>query len=311
MQALGCFNAVREAFRLDVAASKPGNVSLDQDAHGMSSRDFLLSAQVSAPLLCSPSLSCGARILAAAQATHQAVQCNTNLGMLLLFAPIVCAAEQSLDGKASTIHLALHDVLSGLTGQDTEDIFAAIRFMAPGGLGHPVAHDVHCRPDCGILQAMQAASHRDLIARQYVSGFHDLLTLGLATARELRCRGYNKEWTTIGVYLRFLSRHVDSHIRRKHGMAKAAAIRNSCRPLEQWLLQTAPPPKSLKKALQTLGKQWRNAGLNPGTSADLAAASMLLYLLLDEQPKSGKSRSDTGRGTRSGTTQLATPENAA
>ena len=77
----------------EIEAFKPGNVSSYADGHNMTAEDFLISAEVSAPLLCEKNLGLGARILNCVKATKKSVSCNTNLGMLLLFAPIIMAAE--------------------------------------------------------------------------------------------------------------------------------------------------------------------------------------------------------------------------
>ena len=151
-----------EALCLDVVARKPGNVSIHhRRAHGMTSQDFLVSAALSLPLLCDPQQACGARILAAARASRQATGCNTNLGMLLLLAPLVCAAERAPWLCVGALQNALGAVLRSLDGQDTRDIFSAIRLTAPGGLGRVTRHDVREPADCGILEAMHAASRRE------------------------------------------------------------------------------------------------------------------------------------------------------
>lgn len=278
MSAAALSELVAESFHLDAAAPKPGNVSLHNDGYGMSGQDFVRSAEVSTPLLCDSTRSCGARILAAMQATRQAVGCNTNLGMLLLFAPLVCAAQRSASQEVDALRQCLKALLSSLDGQDTQDIFAAIRLADPGGLGEVPAHDVRQAPDCGILQAMQAAGEQDRIAWQYCSGFADVFTLGLEALRYFTRRGDGMEWATVGVYLMFLSRFEDSHIRRKHGSARAAEVRKGCAPLAERFRSVAEP-EVLRDELACFGARLRSAGLNPGTSADLAAASVLLYLL--------------------------------
>lgn len=276
-----------EGLRLDVAALKPGNVSIHyRRAHGMSSRDFLLSGALSIPLLCDSTQSCGARILAAARATWQAVGCNTNLGMLLLLAPLICAAERAPRLQADAMRQALEEVLASLDRQDTRDIFAAIRLMAPGGLGRAAQHDVHKPADCGILQAMQAASGRDRIARQYVTRFADVFQQGLQATRYFLHRGHNWERATTGAYLNFLASFEDSHIWRKYGQNQARRVQRQGRILAR-RFRAAPKSAAMHRLLWERGRQWLRAGLNPGASADLTAASVFLCRLTEAGRRRG------------------------
>lgn len=97
----GLVNAIAEAFiaacRDEIEAPKPGNVHIFADGHGMTVPDFLRSAEAAAPALSNPSLLVGARILAAVEATFAAAGMNTNLGIILLCAPLAAAAETGAD----------------------------------------------------------------------------------------------------------------------------------------------------------------------------------------------------------------------
>ncbi len=73
---------------------KPGNVSLHSAGHDMRAQQFLDSARASAPALFDPRAGVGARIEAAVRATRAVAGCNTNLGILLLCAPLARAHER-------------------------------------------------------------------------------------------------------------------------------------------------------------------------------------------------------------------------
>jgi hypothetical protein len=87
--------AFLEACLEELAAPKPGNVHVHAPGHRMTVEDFVRSAEVSAPLLCRAGAPLGRRILDAATATREAVGQNTNLGMLLLCAPLAMAGERA------------------------------------------------------------------------------------------------------------------------------------------------------------------------------------------------------------------------
>src|SRR5690349_13182051 len=85
--------AYEEACRREIEALKPGNVHVFADGHRMSADQFVTSAEVSSGPLTDPALSVGRRILEAVRATRKAVDTNTNLGIVLLCAPLIRAAE--------------------------------------------------------------------------------------------------------------------------------------------------------------------------------------------------------------------------
>ena len=90
-RARACF---LQACWLDVAVRKPGNVSLASAGHRMQADMFLASAQAAVGPLFASGARVGERIEGAMAATWAAVGCNTNLGILLLAAPVAAASER-------------------------------------------------------------------------------------------------------------------------------------------------------------------------------------------------------------------------
>ena len=84
--------AVWQACIEELEAPKPGNVGFASAGHGMTADDFVASARCTADVLGAPGLSLGERVLAAVSATRRAAGCNTNLGIVLLCAPLAQAA---------------------------------------------------------------------------------------------------------------------------------------------------------------------------------------------------------------------------
>ena len=132
--------AIRDACLTEVRAFKPGNVSLASPGHGMSAEDFIASADAMAAVIAAPGASVGQRILRAIEATRAIVPFNTNLGIVLLCAPLAHAAWRP---RASRILRArLRAVLAALDMNDAELAYGAIRIAEPGGLGRSERHDV-------------------------------------------------------------------------------------------------------------------------------------------------------------------------
>ncbi len=256
------------ACELDVTALKPGNVRVGVCAHGMTADDFLHSAQACAPALSRPGASVGQRVLEAIRATRQVVHCNTNLGIVLLSAPLFRAAEAGGDLRTAVAH-----ELAGLDRSDATLAYQAIRLARPGGLGTSAQHDVSAEPEVTLLQAMRAAQERDSIARQYAHGYRDVFDLGLSQWRYALARFGDEAWAATHLYLAYLSNWRDSLIERKFGSATAQAVSEQASDFHSQLLSYSQLD-DIKARLLSWDEHLRGSGLNPGTSADLTVATV-------------------------------------
>ncbi|HSN31230.1 MAG TPA: triphosphoribosyl-dephospho-CoA synthase, partial [Ideonella sp.] len=267
---------VRDAFlaacRLDVAVRKPGNVSVASPGHGMDAAQFLASAEAAAGPLAERCARVGARIEGAVAATLAVAGCNTNLGIVLLAAPIAAAAE-----RAGPLREAIGAVLDELDLDDARAAYRAIARADPGGLGRVEAEDVHAAPGVGLREAMRLAAGRDRIAAQYADGFADLFDTGLPALR-----GATTPADVQRVYLAFLARWPDSHIVRKFNSAVAQTVLNEAR---HWVqrLDAGPLSGTDEAAFAAWDESLKARGLNPGTSADLTVATLMLDALLRGQ----------------------------
>jgi triphosphoribosyl-dephospho-CoA synthase len=256
----------------ELAAPKPGNVHRFAAGHHMQIADFEQSAAVAAPPLCRPGAPLGARIFEAVAATRRAVGQNTNLGIILLCAPLAMAAERS----DMPLRAALGAVLEEARLADAEAVFRAIALAAPAGLGRAARYDVHAPAQVPLKLAMAEAAGRDLIARQWHNHFADIFGLGLtALAAPLP-----HPWPIVRVYLSFLAAFPDSHVARKWGGAAAAAVQ---REGQAWLarLEHTADPATLLPELLAWDAALKSQGINPGTSADLTVASLFAKQLLE------------------------------
>jgi triphosphoribosyl-dephospho-CoA synthase len=263
-------DAFEAACLAELDALKPGNVHRHASGHGMTTPDFERSAAAAAPSMGDPRLAVGERILRAIEATHETVGCNTNLGIVLLCAPLAQAALRRSPGQG--LRKGLAEVLSSLDVADASLAFRAIRLAAPGGLGSSARHDVREEPSVTLLEAMREAAPRDRIARQYATGFAEVFRIGVARLDSLRSRGLPESWAVTETYLAFLASFSDSHILRKFGRAPAGTVRQTARELDR-RLRTGEARSSLLADLLTFDGALKAEGLNPGTSADLTVAS--------------------------------------
>ncbi|HEV8645013.1 MAG TPA: triphosphoribosyl-dephospho-CoA synthase [Burkholderiales bacterium] len=270
--------AIRDACLTEIRAFKPGNVSLASPGHGMSARDFIASADAMNAVIAVPGASVGRRILRAIEATRAVVPFNTNLGIVLLCAPLAHAVVEA--SGESGLRARLQAVLAALDVKDAVLAYQAIRLAEPGGLGRAERHNVAAVPVVTLLKAMREAHERDLIARQYVTDYRDIFEIGLPAARRALAHWGGREWAAVAVYLEFLSRFPDSHVVRKHGGEVAAAVSREAGMLVQALGRASDPAQEMP-ALGAFDRQLKAKSINPGTSADMTAATLVAMDLED------------------------------
>ena len=254
----------------ELEAPKPGNVHVYSAGHGWTIEDFRRSAEAAAPSIARSDASVGARIFGAVEATHRAIGHNTNLGIVLLCAPLARAAEL----KAVGMRAAIASVLSSLNVQDADLAYRAIALAAPGGLGRSGRYDVFEPATVTLLEAMSEAAPRDSIARQYATNFSDVFGLGAPLLREA-CQRWRRapKAVALAVHLGFLAAFPDTHIQRKHGFEAAAAVQKEAAPLYA-LAQKVDDPTSLFPKILAFDESLKRRGLNPGSSADLTVATL-------------------------------------
>lgn len=267
----------RDACALELRAFKPGNVSIYAAGHGMQVADFLISATVSSAHLVNLELTLGERIYYAVQATRSAVGCNTNLGILLLCAPLIEAALRC--DVLQNYQAVLTEVLQNTSVKDADWVFKAITAAAPGGLGSAEQGDVIQPATMTLLQAMQLAAERDRIALQYVSNFKDVFDFGVIRYNTQLNRWGMEDWAAVAVYTGLLSQFPDSHVERKYGGQHSAWIAAQMLVLDQVLLDSKTP-ESLVSKFSDIDTEFKCKGINPGTTADLTVATVLTVKIM-------------------------------
>ena len=159
---------------------KPGNVSRASPGHGMHAEMFIASAQAAAAPLFQPGARVGERIEAAVAATWAVAGCNTNLGILLLCAPIAAAVERHPEATTADALQLAHRRGAGRSrpGRCRRPPFAPSHAPNPAAWATAPSQDVRDPPSVDLRAAMALAAPRDSIARQYRDGFAELFDAG-------------------------------------------------------------------------------------------------------------------------------------
>lgn len=247
------------ACELEVLSPKPGNVSPNLSFSNMSVQDFVLSAQAIAPVLaCAAVQPLGVTVLEAVEATRRVVECNTNLGIILLLAPLAAVP------KGVSLAMGISDVLHRTTVFDSRLVYQAIQLAEPSGLGKVEDQDIREEPQLTLLKCMELAADRDRIAAQYANGFQDVLQTGLPWFVDNLKSCQSPKHAVTRLALQLLAEFGDSLIARKCGPETSDLARIKARSV---LASDMREYDAFDLWLRADGNQ-----RNPGTTADLVAA---------------------------------------
>lgn len=261
-------NLVELACLWEATVPKPGNVHPDAAFSDTSYDDFVKSAHAIAPVFThAEQHTVGELVLEAVKATRQTIGNNTNLGIILVLAPLFKGSNQ----------VEVASVLHALTIRDAELVYDAIRLAKPGGLGKADNQDVHQKPTVTLLEAMQLAADRDLIARQYVQCFADVYGLLLPELENTFQQTANLPRSIQRAFLVGLATLGDTLIARKCGYA----IMHEAQQQAQEVLELGWPDTQAGQHAFNYFDRWLRADghrRNPGTMADLIAGTIYLAL---------------------------------
>lgn len=270
MRTIGQF--ARLACEWEVLARKAGNVCPGREFPDLTVDDFLKSAAAIAPVMDqAPHQPLGVTILRSIEETRKVVNSNTNLGIVLLLAPLASVPLEE------PLQLGLSRVLAQTTVEDARNVYAAIRLAKPGGLGKVNEQDVADEPSLPLRDVMALAKTHDTIAAQYANEFALTLFLANEFATIAPLLGTIEE-AIVKIQLLAIFCAKDSLIARKLGKDEAKlASSNAAEILNE--TDSAQQKKTYRQFDAWLRSD--NHARNPGTTADLIAAA--LFVALREQ----------------------------
>ncbi len=256
----------------EATAPKPGNVHPQAAFNDVCYADYLASAVAIGPAMeNAANQNLGMTILNAVEATQTLVGRNTNLGTILLLAPLASVP------RPRNLREGIADLLAATNQQDTSQIYEAIRTAQPGGMGTVEKMDVQQNAPSSLALAMKEAADRDFIARQYAENFTPLFDIVIPNLKAAIEQGMTLSAAIIHVHLQTLHTFPDSLIARKCGMDVAE---EASRLAGEVLTAGEQQTDAHQQALQSLDDYLRDPGhrRNPGTTADILAASLFILL---------------------------------
>ena len=298
------------AILFEVSANKPGNVNFVVGFEGTRVEHFLASAVAAAPSfeeaarrgiavaddrLRLSDVGMG-KLMKDCVADINAWQKggNTLLGTVILFIPIAVAAGMtSLKNNAfnlSSLRRNIKKAVESTTPQDAINLYDAIEIAKPSGLNGAPDLDVKAKDskirlikeNVSLFEVFKIAASYDDVCFEWVNNFP--ITFDLAypfMMKELKTK--RLKTAIVHTFLRVLSERPDTFISRKIGQVKAEEVSSEARKvLEMGGVET---PEG-KESVILFDQKLRNSGndYNPGTTADITAATLALLTLSGYRP---------------------------
>ena len=259
---------------MEVLAPKPGNVypGAEWNFTNTTVTDFLKSAKaISFVFDRAKGLTVGELVLNSVRATQLQVTTNTNLGQVLLLAPLAKTLAES--GELSESNLQV--ILDRLTIDDSVKVYEAIRLAKPGGMGQKSDQDIQSRPTQPLLHIMQMVQAEDGIAEAYATGFRKVFHTGRSALYQSIYAGNPWRDAIVDCHMELLMMG-DTLIRRKAGAEAELNVQQRAGSV----LKLKSDPIKYAHALKEFDRLLRVNGnrLNPGTTADLVTASLFVGL---------------------------------
>jgi triphosphoribosyl-dephospho-CoA synthase len=298
------------AVLFEVSANKPGNVNLVVGFEGTRVEHFLASAVAAAPVF----EEAARRGIAVADDKRKVDEVglgqlmkdcvadidawqkggNTLLGTVILFMPIAVAAGMTPTNKSSFDLVALRrnikQVVESTTAEDAVKLYEAIDIANPSGLNGAPDLDVKdansktrlIKENVSLFEVFKIAASYDDVCYEWVHNYP--ITFDMAypyLIEQLKTKGLNV--AIINTFLKVLAERPDTFIARKIGRAKALQVSEDARQVLQ--IGGAETPEG-KESLVKFDRRLRDSGndYNPGTTADIIAAALVLCMLSGYRP---------------------------
>ena len=298
------------AVLFEVSANKPGNVNLVVGFEGTRAEHFLASAVAAVPVfeeaarrgiavkevrLSISEVGLG-QLIKDCVADIDAWQKggNTLLGTVILFMPIAVAAGMTpINGRAFDLGALRKNIklaVESTTAEDAVKLYEAIDIANPSGLNGAPDLDVKdanskarlIKENVSLLEVFKIAAGYDDVCYEWVNNYPITFEAAYPYLMEqLKTKGLNV--AIINTFLKVLAERPDTFIARKIGVEKAREVSmDARRVLELGGAKTLQGKESLIR----FDRKLRDSGndYNPGTTADITAATLALCTLSGYRP---------------------------
>jgi len=279
---------------------KPGNVHRTRNFPDMVFEDFLLSGIAIGETMgeaaekgfkCRENpekwdkIGLGKLILEAVRETDHWVANNTNLGIVMLLTPISVVAGMSEDETINweVFRDKIDQLIRSTTSEDAVNLYRAINIADAGGMGEQDDLDVASEnslqklrdDDVNMFSVLEMSSAWDKLSYELTHKMPVTFETGYPVFRKVRLEKSINE-ATIQTFLTILAQVPDTLISRKFGDSKAREVSARAKSiLEEGGILTSKGRSMVEK----FDHELISSGLNPGTTADFTASSIMVAYL--------------------------------
>jgi triphosphoribosyl-dephospho-CoA synthase len=275
---------------------KPGNVHRTRNFSDMVFEDFLLSGIAIGKTMEKAAargfkyqhrsknwdkIGLGELILEAVTETDRWVANNTNLGIVMLLTPISVAAGMFED--VTSFRERIDQIMRSTTSEDAVNLYRAINIADAGGMGQQDDLDVAAESslqklrdeNVNLFSVLEMSSAWDKLSYELTHKMPVTFEIGYPTFKKIKLE-YETNQATVQTFLTILSQVPDTLISRKFGDQKAEEVRTRAKSiLEEGGILASRGTSLVEKFDQEL----IDNGLNPGTTADFTASSIMVAYL--------------------------------
>lgn len=205
---------------------------------------------------------------------------NTNLGIIMLHIPLSIGASKLEEFSVPNLKNNLINIAKSTTVEDALNVYDAIKIAMPN-IGSPKNGPDANKEDSKkeiiennltLYDIFKISSSWDSISKEWTSGFN-ISFKGYEYLKEFYDEKKDINLAITKTYLTILSNHPDTLIGRKAGLNKAVEISNRAKEI----VENGFKEEGIKNFDEYLSKDGNK--LNPGTTADLTASSLMIFLL--------------------------------
>ncbi|MDL2246932.1 triphosphoribosyl-dephospho-CoA synthase [Methanobrevibacter sp. OttesenSCG-928-K11] len=275
---------------------KPGNVHRTRDFHDMVFEDFLISGIAIGDTIkesCDNTLkfkddlskaNLGKYILKGVRETDKWIKNNTNLGIVMMIIPIASAAIFS--SNFDDLQINIGKLLENTTVDDAINLYDAIGIAEAGGMGSQDEYDVTStnakeeliKNNQTMYDVLDISASWDSLAYELTNKMPVTFEIGYPTFYSLK-KDSSINYSTLMTFLTILSQVPDTLISRKYGIEKAEEVSEMALDIINY------DRDKFNKEIKLFDDYLFENKLNPGTTADLTAASIMISYLKEEFEK--------------------------
>ena len=276
---------------------KPGNVHRTRSYDDMVIQDFAISAVVIGDTMEEVATQAkeiddlknaelGKFILQAVNETNRWIETNTNLGIMMMCIPI--AASAAISNSFDEIQENVGRLMDATTVEDAVNLYDAINVADAGGMGDQEEFDVMSEKAKDELRANNQTMFDVLAISAPWDRLASELTTKMPVCFEIGFPTFTDFWNTcddvdvinkatVLTFITILSQIPDTLISRKYGDEIAESVSLKAKEI----LKFKDDDSFVEKLLE-FDDYLYEKGYNPGTTADLTAASIFLSYLKKE-----------------------------